>query len=68
LQGATNAFTGTAGHGKNVLSGQADWSVSEIARDYKSRGARWVAAGDFNYAERQPPNSIACWCILRSYQ
>jgi aconitate hydratase len=49
--GATNAFTGKAGRGKNVLSGEADQSFSKIARDYKSRGVRWVVVGDFNYGE-----------------
>jgi aconitate hydratase len=51
FMGATNAFTGKAGRGKNVLSGEADRSFSKIARDYKSRGACWVVVGDFNYGE-----------------
>jgi aconitate hydratase len=51
FMGATNAFTGKAGHGRNVLSGEADQPFSKIARDYKARGARWVVVGDFNYGE-----------------
>jgi aconitate hydratase len=49
--GATNAFTGETGHGKNVLSGETAQAISGIARDYKSRGVRWVVAGDRNYGE-----------------
>ncbi len=51
FMGATNAFTGKAGHGRNVLSGEADQPFARIARDYKSRGVRWVVVGDFNYGE-----------------
>ncbi len=48
FMGATNAFTGTPRAG---LSGAADQPFGKIARDYKSRGARWVVVGDFNYGE-----------------
>jgi aconitate hydratase len=51
FMGATNAFTGNAGRGRSVLSGEADQSFAGIARDYKARGARWVVVGDFNYGE-----------------
>jgi aconitate hydratase len=51
FMGVTNAFTGKVGCGKNVLSGKADQPFSKIARDYKSRGVRWVVVGDFNYGE-----------------
>jgi len=51
FMGATNAFTGKAGHGSNVVSGAADQPFAKIARDYKSRGTRWVVVGDFNYGE-----------------
>jgi aconitate hydratase len=51
FMGATNAFTGKAGRGKNVLSGEAAQPFSRIARDYKSRGVRWVVVGDLNYGE-----------------
>jgi len=51
FMGATNAFTGEAGRGKNVLSGETDQPFARIARDYQSRGARWVVVGDCNYGE-----------------
>ena len=51
FMGAINAFTGAAGKGKNVLTGEPDQEVSRIARHYKSRGIRWVAIGDANYGE-----------------
>jgi aconitate hydratase len=49
--GATNAFTGNVGSGKNVLSGEAGQTFATIARQYKSRGVRWVVIGDANYGE-----------------
>ncbi|HYM68964.1 MAG TPA: aconitate hydratase [bacterium] len=51
FMGATNAFTGEAGTGKNVLTGATGEPVSKIAREYKARGVRWVAVGDHNYGE-----------------
>jgi aconitate hydratase len=51
FMGAINAFSGKAGRGRNVLSGDADQAFANIARDYKSRGARWVVVGDGNYGE-----------------
>jgi len=49
--GAINAFTGEAGTGKNLLTGQTGEPFQQIARDYKARGARWVVVGDENYGE-----------------
>jgi len=51
FMGATNAYTGEAGKGKNVLTGQTGQSFSAIARDYKSKGVKWVVIGDANYGE-----------------
>lgn len=51
LMGATNAFTGHTGKGKNVVSGKTAVAISAIARDYRSRGIRWVVVGDANYGE-----------------
>src|SRR5438105_3638495 len=51
FMGATNAYTGEAGKGKNVLTGQTGQSFSAIARDYKSKGVKWVVVGDANYGE-----------------
>jgi aconitate hydratase len=49
--GATNAFTGRNGRGRNLLSGETEQPFAKIARDYRSRGKRWVVVGDFNYGE-----------------
>jgi aconitate hydratase len=51
LLGATNAFTGDAGKGKNVLTGETGQPFAGIARSYKSAGVRWVVVGDANYGE-----------------
>jgi aconitate hydratase len=51
FMGVINAFSGKAGRGKNVLSGEADQVFANIARDYKSRGVRWAVVGDWNYGE-----------------
>ena len=51
LQGAVNAFTGEAGRGKNALTGEAAQPISKLARDYRSRGLKWVVVGDANYGE-----------------
>jgi aconitate hydratase len=48
--GAVNAFTGEAGIGKNVLSGEKK-EYSEVAREYKAAGTGWVVVGDENYGE-----------------
>src|SRR6058998_1657691 len=51
FMGATNAYTGEAGKGKNVLTGQTGQPFSAIARDYKSKRVKWVVVGDSNYGE-----------------
>lgn len=51
FMGATNAYTGEAGTGKNVLTGETEQAISTIARHYRSRGVRWVVVGDANYGE-----------------
>ena len=51
FSGATNAFDGTTGTGKNQSTGERDIKLSEIARDYKLRGISWVVVGDENYGE-----------------
>ena len=51
FMGAINAYTGEAGKGKNVLTGQMGQTISAIARDYKARGVKWVVVGDANYGE-----------------
>ncbi|HEY6368123.1 MAG TPA: aconitate hydratase, partial [Candidatus Binatia bacterium] len=51
FMGATNAFTGEAGKGKNVLSGETGLAIAKIARAYKANGIKWVVIGDHNYGE-----------------
>ncbi len=49
--GAVNAYTGEVGSGRNVIEGTEGVRFTQIARDYKERGIRWVAVGDDNYGE-----------------
>jgi aconitate hydratase len=49
--GAINAFTGDAGTGRNLETGEAGVAFPAIARDYKKRGLRWIVVGDENYGE-----------------
>jgi aconitate hydratase len=51
LMGATNAFTGETGKGTNVLTGARGQVISDIARQYKTLGVKWVIVGDHNYGE-----------------
>jgi aconitate hydratase A / 2-methylisocitrate dehydratase len=51
FMGAVNAFSGEVGKGKNVVSGQAGEPIAKIARDYRSRGIKWIVIGDRNYGE-----------------
>ncbi len=55
FSGAINAFTGEAGKGKNIFSGEVK-TYAEVAREYKAQMqsgklAGWVAIGDENYGE-----------------
>jgi aconitate hydratase len=61
FMGATNAYTGEAGTGKNVLTGETEQAISTIARHYKSRGVRWVVVGDANYGEGSSREHAALW-------
>jgi len=51
LMGAVNAFTGETGKATNALSGVKSQAISKIARDYRSKGKRWIVIGDRNYGE-----------------
>jgi aconitate hydratase len=46
-----NAYTGEAGKGKNVLTGETSQPIAKIARDYRAKGVKWVVVGDHNYGE-----------------
>ncbi|HWT83767.1 MAG TPA: aconitate hydratase, partial [Candidatus Methylomirabilis sp.] len=48
FMGATNAYTGERGKGRNVLTGESGLAISKIARDYKAIGLKWVVVGDWN--------------------
>ncbi|MEA3136203.1 MAG: aconitate hydratase [Thermoplasmata archaeon] len=48
--GAINAFTNSAGGGKDQLDGKSKL-FPEVARNYKSKGIKWVVIGDENYGE-----------------
>ena len=49
--GATNAFTGETGRGRNAFTQESPLRFAQIARDYRARGSQWVAIGDANYGE-----------------
>ena len=51
FMGAVNAFGGEIGTGRTVVSGHAPVPIAKIARDYRSRGIRWIVIGDRNYGE-----------------
>ena len=51
LLGATNAATGEIGKTGNVVTGAPGQPIAAVARDYRSRGLRWVIVGDSNYGE-----------------
>ena len=48
--GATNAFQTEIGKAKNALNGEIK-NISDVARDYKAKGSRWIVVGDENYGE-----------------
>ncbi len=49
--GALNAFTGKTGTTRNVLTGERERPVPEVARAYKAAHVRWIVGGDENYGE-----------------
>ena len=51
FMGAINAYTGEAGKGKNVLTGETGQTISTIARTTNPKGIKWVVIGDHNYGE-----------------
>ncbi len=51
LTGAINAWTGEAGKGANVLTGESGHAFARIARHYRGQGVKWVIVGDRNYGE-----------------
>ncbi len=51
FMGATNAYTGESGTGKNLLNGEEGKAISATARAYQAAGVKWVVVGDDNYGE-----------------
>ncbi len=51
FMGANNAFSGETGKGNNVLTGETNQPVAQIARQYKAKGMGSVVIGDENYGE-----------------
>jgi len=49
--GAVNAFTGEAGKGMNVITGDKAISYPDLGQFYRSNGISWVVVGDENYGE-----------------
>ena len=49
--GAVNAFTGEAGKGSNIETGEAGLTFAQIARQYKAQGLSSAVVGDENYGE-----------------
>jgi aconitate hydratase len=68
--GAVNAFTGSAGGGKDQLDGKTKL-FPEIARHYKSKGIPWIVIGDENYGEgssrehaAMEPRHLGCAAVV----
>lgn len=68
--GAINAFSGEAGKGKNILTGEVN-TFPEVAKQYKAQGIGWVAIGDENYGEgssrehaAMSPRFLGCRAVI----
>jgi aconitate hydratase len=51
LEGAVNAYTGKAGSGTNVLTGEKEVRFPVLARYYSDRSGGFIIMGDENYGE-----------------
>jgi len=51
LMGAVNAHSGEVGKTRHALTGQSGQQIAAVAREYRSKGMRWVIVGDANYGE-----------------
>ena len=49
--GANSAFSSEPGKGTNVLTGEANQTIAQIARTYKAKGIGSIVVGDENYGE-----------------
>ncbi len=71
FSGAVNAFTGEAGTGNDPVGGREDVALSQIARNLKMAGQRWVVVGDENYGEgssrehaAMEPRHLGCAAVI----
>src|ERR687892_1162422 len=71
LLGAINAYRDKeVGRGKNMLNGRIE-SFPHIAREYKSKGMKWIIIGDSNYGEgssrehaAMTPRYLGCAAVI----
>lgn len=70
FSGVVNAFAAKAGSGTNSC-GEKEQPLSQIARDYKAQGQRWVVIGDENYGEgssrehaAMTPRYLGCAAVI----
>ncbi|MBH0192133.1 MAG: FAD-binding protein [Nitrospira sp.] len=49
--GANSAFASEPGKGTNVLTGESNLTIAQIARAYKAKGIGSIVVGDENYGE-----------------
>ncbi|MBS0182374.1 MAG: aconitate hydratase [Nitrospira sp.] len=49
--GANSAFASEPGKGTNVLTGESNLTIAQIARAYKAKGIDSIVVGDENYGE-----------------
>lgn len=71
LLGAVNAFhEDQVGKGNNIFTGKIEL-LAHIAREYKSRGMKWIIIGDSNYGEgssrehaAMTPRYLGCCAVI----
>jgi aconitate hydratase len=51
FSGVSNAFSEGTGMGRNLVTGEDEAKLSDIARTYKARDIGWVVVGEDNYGE-----------------
>ena len=68
--GAVNAYNNEVGKGKNILTGGMQ-PFPDIARQYKTKGIKWIVVGDRNYGEgssrehaAMSPRFMGCTAVI----
>ncbi|MFP8873199.1 MAG: aconitate hydratase [Myxococcota bacterium] len=71
FSGTINAYTGEAGLGLDVLSGEQGVAFSKVARHWGGGGLRWAVVGDENYGEgssrehaAMEPRHLGCAAVI----